>query len=193
MTSARPLHRYTLADYLRLETDSPIRHEFLDGEIHAVAGGTPEHAALAMAVGGAFLERLRGGPCRVFTSDLRIRVLATGLTTYPDVSVVSGPSERDPESATTVTNPRVVVEVTSDGTERYDRGEKLDHYRKIPSLEAVVVVSHRERLVEVWTRSGDEWSSVEARTGERAAVGPIECDLDVDAIYAAAEEPAAAT
>jgi hypothetical protein len=80
VASAFPLHRYTFADYTRLEADGPIRHEYLDGEIYAMAGGTPEHAALAMAmaIGASFLERLRGGPCRVFTSALRVRVLATG-------------------------------------------------------------------------------------------------------------------
>jgi Uma2 family endonuclease len=79
---ARHLHRYSYSDYLRLEEeDSPVRHEFLDGEIFAMAGGTPEHAALAMAVATAFGRHLERGECRVFGSDLRVRVLETGLAT----------------------------------------------------------------------------------------------------------------
>lgn len=116
--------------------------------------------------------------------------MATGLATYPDASVVCGPTERDPEKKTNITNPRVVVEVTSDGTEDYDRGEKLEHYKRIPSLEAVVVVSHREALVEVWWRArGDSvWQRTEARAGESARIPALECALRVDAIWAAAAE-----
>ena len=175
-----------------LEEDSPIRHEFLSGEIVAMAGGTPEHAAMAAEVIGQLRESLRGGPCRVFTSDLGVRVMATGLATYPDASVVCGPTVRDPDKKTNVTNPRVLVEVTSDGTEDYDRGEKLEQYKRIPSLEAVVVVSHREALVEVWSRApgGSNWQRAEARAGARARIPALDCALDVDAIHAAAVERA---
>jgi Uma2 family endonuclease len=79
--------------------------------------------------------------------------METDLATYPDASVVCGPTERDPDKKTNVTNPRLLIEVTSDGTETYDRGEKLAHYQRIPSLEAIVVVSHREPRVDVWSRT----------------------------------------
>lgn len=191
MTSAFPLHRYTYQDYVWLEQESTTRHEFLEGEIVAMAGGTPEHAAMAAEIIGQLHEQLRGGRCRVFTSDLGVRVMATGLATYPDASVVCGPTERDPEKKTNITNPRVLVEVTSDGTEDYDRGEKLEHYKQIPSLYAVVIVSHREKLIEVWSRRADtsSWSCAPARAGETARLAAVECSLDVDALYAAAEEP----
>ncbi len=87
MAAPVPLHRYSFSDYLALEEASNTKHEFLDGEIYGMAGGTPEHAALSVAVSSAFLAQLRGGPCRVYSSDLRVRVLATGLATYPDVTV----------------------------------------------------------------------------------------------------------
>jgi Uma2 family endonuclease len=191
VSSAFPLHRYTYQDYVWLEEESSTRHEFLDGEIVAMAGGTPEHAAMAAEVIGQLREKLRAGPCRVFTSDLGVRVMATGLATYPDASVVCGPTERDPDKKTNVTNPKVLVEVTSDSTEEYDRGEKLAHYKQIPALEAVVVVAHREVLVEVWSRvpGTSQWERKAARSGELAEVGCLSCPLDVDAIYAAAEEP----
>lgn len=140
VTRAPRLHRYTFQEYLALEASSTVRHEFLAGEIYAKAGGTPQHAALAMAVGAALLNQTRGGPCRGHSSELRVRSLATGLTTYPDVTVVCGPYETDPQNKNTIVNPRVLVDVTSESTEEYDRGEKLDSYQRIPSLEAVILV-----------------------------------------------------
>jgi Uma2 family endonuclease len=192
VTSGFPLHRYTYQDYVSLEEESSTRHEFLAGEIVAMAGGTPEHAAMAAEVIGQLREQIRGGDCRVFTSDLGVRVKATGLATYPDASVVCGRTERDPDKKTNVTNPRVIVEVTSDSTEDYDHGEKLTHYKQIPSLEAIVIVSHREARVDVWSRPADSplWSRTSAATGGSAAVPALGCLLDVDAIWRAAAEPA---
>jgi Uma2 family endonuclease len=190
VTSALPLHQYTFDQYVLLEQNGTTRHEFLEGEIYAMAGGTPEHAALAAAVGHQLSERLEGGRCRVYSSDLNVRVVETGLATYPDVTVVCGPSHRDPESRNTVTNPKVVVEVTSDSTERYDRGKKLEQYMQGPTIEAVVLVSHRSHLVEVWTRSESGWGHTQAAAGDHAAIAPIGCSLDVDRLYAAVKEAA---
>jgi Uma2 family endonuclease len=157
-----------------------------------MAGGTPEHAAMAAEVIGQLREQIRGGSCRVFTSDLGVRVKATGLATYPDASVVRGPTERDPDKKTSVTNPRVIVEVTSDSTEDYDHGEKLTHYKQVPSLEAIVIVSHREARVDVWSRPTESplWSRTSATAGASAAVPALGCLLDVDAIWRAAAETA---
>jgi Uma2 family endonuclease len=178
-------HRYTYADYLALEAASNVKHEFLEGEIYAMAGGTPDHAALAVAVSAALVGQLRDQPCRVFSSDLRIRVLATGLATYPDVTVVCGPLEHDTESATTVVNPTMVVEVTSDGTEDYDRGEKLENYRQIPTLRECLLVSHRTRSIDVWRRNpdGGEWRREQARAGDKVRLASIDGELSVDEIY----------
>jgi Uma2 family endonuclease len=184
--------RYTFREYLTTEEDSPIKHEYLEGQIYAMAGGTPEHAALAAAVTTKLGVALAGTRCRVYSSDLRVRALATGLGTYPDVSVVCGKREHDPEDANTVVNPTVVVEVTSKSTEEYDRGEKFDHYRQIPSLADYVVVSHRERAIEVRSRDArGEWSIRVARAGERAEIRSIGASLDVDAIYDVTAEPPA--
>jgi Uma2 family endonuclease len=88
-----------------------------------------------------------------------------------------------------VTNPRVVLEVTSDSSEDYDRGSKLQQYQTIPSLEAIVVVSHRERKIEVWSRTRTTWSHAVYGSGQRAELEPVHAALDVDALYAAATEP----
>lgn len=126
-----PRHRYTFEEYLELEAVAGTRHEFYDGEIYARAGGTPEHAAIAATV-TAILARQLAAPCRVYSSDLRLRVLATGLATYPDVTVICGASQRDPASTTHVTNPTLIVEVLSTGTADYDRGEKLQQLSANP-------------------------------------------------------------
>jgi Uma2 family endonuclease len=177
-------HQYTYADYLALEEASNVKHEFLDGEIYAMAGGTPTHAALAVVVASVLHQQLRGGPCRVFSSDLRVRVLATGLATYPDVTVICGELEVDPENRDTAINPRVVVEVLSDSTEKYDRGVKLWHYRQIPSLGAVVLVWQHERRIEIWQRAGDgSWAADASGAGETARIASVECRLVVDEVY----------
>src|SRR5439155_18899105 len=100
-------------------------HEFLDGVVWPMAGGSPDHAGIAANVARLLGNQLAGQPCRVFTSDLRVRVKATGLGTYPDVTVICGQLEFDPEDPKrhTVTNPRMIVEVLSPSTEEYDRGE----------------------------------------------------------------------
>ncbi len=177
-------HRYTWDEYLSIEEGSPIKHEVLAGEIFAMAGGTPEHAALGAAVLGELSAQLRGKPCRPYSSDLRVKTPSTGLTTYPDAAVICGEVERDPSAPTVVLNPTVLVEVTSDSTEDYDRGEKFEHYRGLSSLQEYVLVSHRERLIEVFRRSSQgEWSRTEARTGGRVALTSIGCELSVDAIF----------
>ncbi len=177
-------HRYTWREYLGLEAGSDIRHEFLAGEIFAMAGGSPEHAALAVAVSSALHQQLKGKPCRTYSSDLRIRVLASGLATYPDVSVVCGEVQYDPESANTVVNPVVLVEVLSASTEEYDREGKFEAYQQIASLREYVLVSTRERLIEVFRRSADgAWLRTEARIHGNLRLESIDCSLGVDAIY----------
>ena len=122
-----------------------------------MAGGSREHAAIAANMVALLAIALRGRPCQVHTSDLRIRVTASGLATYPDASVICGRAELDPEDRLghTVTNPLVVVEVLSPSTERYDRTEKLSEYQSIASVREVVLVSHAQQQIDVWRRAED--------------------------------------
>jgi Uma2 family endonuclease len=183
-----PRHHYTFEDYLALEETGSTRHEYFDGAIYAMAGGTPEHAAMAAAVTAILGRQLTGSPCRVYSSDLRLRVLATGLATYPDVTVICGPSERDPSSPSHVTNPAVIVEVLSPSTADYDRGEKLEHYRRIPSLTCVLLVDGEGRQVEAWTRSVSGWEQARFAEGEHVVIDAIGCTLPVDEVLAAARD-----
>ena len=183
--------RYTWDEYLRLEESSNVKHEFLDGQIYAMAGGTPSHAALLAAVPSVLYGALRAGACRAHVAELRIRVLATGLATYPDVAVICGPRQLDPEDKNSVVNPTLLVEVLSPSTERYDRGEKFAHYKRIPSLHQYVLVSQTDRQIEVWTRGEDAWTSRSYAEGDVADLASIGARLDVRELYDAATEGAA--
>lgn len=180
-------------EYVAFTEKSDVKHEFLNGEVFAMAGGTIEHGALAMAVGAQLVVALRGRPCRVLSSDVRVRVKATGFAAYPDVSVVCGKVETDEDDPHGVLDPIVIVDVLSDSTEAYDRGAKAAHYRRIPSLREYVLVSQREPLIEVQRKNErGNWELVaEARRGQRAELESIGAVLDVDAIYANPLEPRA--
>ena len=145
MVTPRNHHRYTYADYVGVEKYSDVKHEYLDGEIYAMAGGTEDHSAISASVIASLLGAVGDRPCRVHTSYLRIYVEAVGLATFPDGSVICGPLEQHPPSPeSTALNPAVLVEVTSDSSEDYDTTTKLEAYRTIPSLREYVVVSHRD-------------------------------------------------
>jgi Uma2 family endonuclease len=185
------VHRYTYAEYLAHEAASNVKHEFFDGEIYAMAGGSLAHAALAMRIGAALVAAARGGPCVVFSSDLKVRALATGLTVYPDVTVICGPAETDPLSEHVALNPTLVVEVTSPSTEDWDRGEKLGSYRTIPSVRECVLVSHRERRLEVHRREPDgTWTVTTAGAGQALTLTSLACVLPVDEMYGDDDPPA---
>ena len=185
MVRHRRLHRYTYADYVGLELTSPTKHEFLDGEIYAMAGGSEDHSALAAEVIRELGNGLTSKPCRVHTSDLRIYVEAFGLATFPDGTVICGPLEQhEPSPEATALNPTVLLEVTSDSSEEYDTGTKLDAYQTIRSLRDYIIVSHRERRITVHHRADDgTWSARVAISGGRVAVPSAGVELDVDAVY----------
>lgn len=181
MSTARRLH-YSYEQYLSAQETSELRLEYFDGEIYAMAGGTPEHAALSARVIAALSTAVQER-CVVYTTDLRVRVEASGLSTYPDASVVCGASQPSTIDRNAVINPTVLVEVTSASTEDYDRGEKLSHYKQIPSLCAVLIFSHQQRRVTISFRDGAQWATREFRSQESFAVPGIDITLEVDAVY----------
>jgi len=184
--------RYAFREYVAHDDASSTKHEYLEGQIYAMAGGTPEHSAMIGALAARLAEGLRGGPCRLHSSDLRVRVRATGLTTYPDLTVVCGAWERDTDDPNTITNPALVVEVLSPSTERYDRTEKLTHYQRIPSLRACILLAHDRREMEVHARpvGGEPWVRSSYGPGQRVELAGLAA-LDVDGIYDEASEPIA--
>lgn len=181
MSTARRLH-YDYADYLRALEMSELRLEYQDGVIYAMAGGTPAHAEIAAAVIGLLHGRLPRG-CRAATSDMKVRVEATDLSTFPDVTVVCGERRVAAIDPNAITNPALLVEVTSRSTEDYDRGDKLAQYKQLPSLGAVLLVSHRTRRVTVVERVGDAWEERDAWPGDVVKVRAPALELPVGEIY----------
>jgi Uma2 family endonuclease len=168
---AEPAKRsLTYAEYLDLERAEDVRHEFLDGVAVAMSGGTPRHAKVKINVAAVFVNALGTGPCQPYDSDLKVRVLDTGLATYPDLAVVCGTLERHPEDKNAVTNPSLLVEVLSPSTQAWDRGDKFMHYRRIASLLDVVFVDPDALRVEHYHREADgSW-----RYREQVAEGSLE-------------------
>ena len=183
MSTARRLH-YSYAQYLEIERMSSVKHEYLDGEIYARPGGTPQHGMLASRIAALVSQQLPT-ECRGASSDVKVTVLATGLATYPDWSVVCGKMQTDPKDPHAVTNPTLIVEVTSPSTEDYDRGDKLSHYKQIESVQAIVIVSHSSKRLTVVARDGQKWAVRDYRPGERATFGAPSVELGVDEVYSA--------
>lgn len=172
------------AEYVAAEVGAEVKHEYLRGEVWAMAGGTPEHGALTASVITLLGSASRGKPCRIFSSDVRVRVQATDLATYPDVSVVCGRLELAPEDDRAIINPVLLVEVLSDSTEAYDRGEKAAHYRRISSLREYLLVSQHEPRLELFRRGqGESWELFEAGPGKSLTLASVDAIVATDDVY----------
>jgi Uma2 family endonuclease len=146
---------YSPEEYLEFDHNSEWKHEYVNGEIYAMSGGSPEHSAICVNITSWLHPRLRGGRCSVYGSDLRVKSEATGLYTYPDATVICGePRIEAVGRVKSLLNPTLVVEVLSESTEAYDRGAKFEHYRLFDSLQEVVLVAQDRPRVERYTRQG---------------------------------------
>lgn len=172
--------RFSIEEYLKLERDASEKHEYFDGEIDARAGGTEQHSLIITNLIVALHPRLRGKSCRLYESNLRVRIPRTPAYAYPDLSVVCGPTQFDEEDGnrTTIVNPRVLIEVLSPSTELYDRGRKFQRCLQLESLEEYVLVSQEAPAIETFFRRGDgTWVFTPANG--LAATSPLR-SLDVE-------------
>jgi Uma2 family endonuclease len=172
--------------YVAFCDTAELKHEFWNGELFAMAGGSEAHALLSANLIRIFGGQLRGTPCRVYSSDLRVRAEGTKNAAYPDLSIVCGPSENPPDDKHAVQNPKLILEVLSDATEAFDRGQKFAYYRRISSLQSYVLVSQSTRCIEVYERDADRgtWELRvldEART--RYALPSVSAHLELDEVY----------
>ncbi len=171
-------------EYLEFERASSEKHEYADGEIFAMSGGTFEHSAVITNILGEARSALTDRRCRVLESNMRLKVPATKRYVYPDASIVCGRPEFTDDTRDTLLNPRLIVEVLSDSTEAYDRGDKFAGYRSIPSVQEYVLASHKQPRIEVFTRQPDgSWTLRIYGPGERAVLASVECSIEVDKIY----------
>lgn len=185
MAEALTRTRLTIAQYLALERSAPLeRHEYCDGEVFAMSGGSLRHSLLAANAGAELRQALRGSSCLVLNSDIRVKIQASGRYTYADVTVVCGAPELEDDFRDTLLNPVVLIEVLSPATESYDRGEKFAQYRTIPSLKEYVLVSQKEVLVEHFRRQADgTWLLTVLGPGDRLRLPAIGAEIAVDEIY----------
>jgi Uma2 family endonuclease len=163
MTAPANRVTYTPSEYIKRERMNDWKSEFLDGEIFAMTGASRPHNLIAGNLFAEIRQQLRGRPCEVYTNDMRVRVSNTGLYAYPDVVVACGPIRFDDDHLDTLLNPMVIVEVLSDSTEAFDRGEKFARYRRLESLQEYVLVSQDKAVIELYRRQGDLWTLSETR------------------------------
>jgi len=145
----------TVDEFLAWERTNQERHEYIDGRVSLMSGGTADHSALCLNVGSLLRGLLRGGACRAYTSDMRVRLSATRYV-YPDVSVSCDP--RDRGQIEELQSPCLIVEVLSPTTEAQDRGEKFGYYRACPSIQEYVLVNARRPEIELFRRAGAFWT-----------------------------------
>jgi Uma2 family endonuclease len=155
MSLPQTSRRLTEAEYLEIERAAEFKSEFFDGEMFAMAGGTPQHSLIATNLAAEFQFRLKNHSCTAYNADLRIKIEPTNLLTYPDLSVICGPLQFAAGTDDTVVNPTVLVEVLSNSTEAYDRGRKFEQYRQILSLREYLLVSQNEPRIEQFIRQSD--------------------------------------
>ncbi|MCB9536644.1 MAG: Uma2 family endonuclease [Myxococcales bacterium] len=173
----------TIEEYLAFEHAAEVRHEFINGEAYAMSGGTSEHAVISTNILGALFVRLRGRRCRPINSDQRVFVPATEAFFYPDISVVCGGFEHADRDPNGIVNPKVIVEVLSPSTSGHDLGIKFQHYRRLATLEAYVLVHAEDRRIEHRQRLDDgSWLIREVTEGD-LALPALDIAIPLDEIY----------
>ena len=176
---------YTAQEYLELEVNSLDRHEFINGEIILMAGGTPDHNEIAINLGGALKLALKGKPYRTFSSDQRLWVPQLNNYTYPDLMVVAKPIELQSGRTDTITNPLLIAEVLSKGTRAYDRDEKFAAYRSIPSFQEYLLIDQYRLRVEQYSKTdANKWIFSEYSCGgDRLMLTSVQVEIAIVDLY----------
>lgn len=186
-----PKQFMTPEDYLAFERQSEIKHEYYGGDLFVMAGASEQHNNIVANVLASFVVQMKGRPCKAYSSDLRINVTPTGLYTYPDVVVVCGKPRFHDAFRDTITNPAVIVEVLSESTEAYDRGQKFQHYQTIESLSDYLLVTQTVSRIEHFARRPDgHWLYSEHRgLDAEVVIDSIQCKLPLVDVYDKVEWP----
>ena len=151
----------TLECYFSIERHSSDRHEYINGVMYAMAGGSIPHSQLIMNIGASIRTHLRGTECSTHSSELRVLNRTTGSVLYPDITVICGEPITSPLDNNTVINPLIIVEVLSPSTEAYDRGAKFAHYKRLETLQVYVLVTQEQPLIQTYTRNEHGWQLTE--------------------------------
>lgn len=183
--SAVPKIYLTPAEYLAFERQSEIKHEYFRGELFAMSGASRQHVRISVNVTALLVGQLKGRPCELYHSDMRVKVSPTGLYTYPDLVVVFGRARFEDKELDTLLNPTVVVEILSKSTEAYDRGEKFAQYRTLETLTDYLLISQDRALVERFTRQESGLWLFSDSIGLDAVmpIESIQCQLPLAEVY----------
>lgn len=153
--STNTARTFTLEEYIAIEEASEVRHEFRDGQIVAMGGASPSHTFILADLVFLIRSQLKSGGCRIGSADMRVRLTPDGRYFYPDLVVVCGTPVFDDTKPQALINPRLIIEVLSDSTATYDRGDKFHDYRQVPSLTDYVLVSQDRAYIEHYQRQGE--------------------------------------
>jgi len=183
--SSQTKPHYTPQEYLALERSKPQKNEYFNGEIFAMGGASERHNLIVGNVFASLHTQMRGKPCKVYSSDMRVKIRQTSLYTYPDVVALCGEAKFDDEQQDTLLNPTVINEVLSKSTEGYDRGDKFAHYRRIDSLLDYVLITQEKIRIEHYRRQPDnQWLMVEmSQPQEGVELLSIRCTLLIADVY----------
>lgn len=183
--SSQPNTYISPEEYLRIERQSEIRSEYLNGEIFAMVGASREHNLIVANITRELTQQLKGKPCELYPNDMRVRIPATGLYTYPDVVVVCGEPVFEDKHVDTLLNPTLIIEVLSESTESYDRGRKFRHYQTVGSIVEYLLVTQDEYRVERFLRQPDaNWLYSDARSPKGSLeLVSIQCRLTLQEVY----------
>jgi len=176
---------FTPEEYLELERNSETKSEYFNGEIFAMGGASPQHVLIVTNVVGELHSQLKDRSCNLYSTDLRLKVSPTGLYTYPDVIVVCGKPEFSDDQKDTLINPTVIVEILSQSTKDYDRGEKFELYRMLLAFKEYVLISQDKCHVEHYVRQTDNtWLLSETnRIEDHIDLASVGCILKLSEIY----------
>jgi Uma2 family endonuclease len=183
--SSNPVKRkWTIEEYLAYELETGVKHEFIDGEIYAMAGGSKKHSRIKWNLVKIIGNQLdNSSDCEGYNSDTKVKITDIRYV-YPDMSVVCGEAVFADKDETILTNPTLVVEVLSPSTEKYDRGDKSKFYRSLPSIQAYLLLEQNQAFAELYTRDGTSWKLQEYAGLE--AVVPLDaigCKLPLSEAY----------
>lgn len=177
----------TPEEYLDFDRNSPIRHEYFEGKIVAMTGANKNHnlinANLAADLAAQF--RADGSTCRVFSNDMRVKIENKSGFAYPDIAIACGNLEFEDDEIDILNNPMVIIEILSESTEAYERGDKFAHYRAIPTLLEYILVSQNKCRIEQFVRKeGRMWSMLHYEDmGQILKIESIDTGLPLSNIY----------
>jgi Uma2 family endonuclease len=181
---AVPSHslKLTPAEYFAWEEQQLCRHEYINGEVYAMSGGTQNHSRIALKFAALLDNHLTDGVCRVFNSDCRVNLVGTNDYTYPDASVSC--DHQDKTTTQYITYPCLIVEVLSESTEAYDRGNKFFRYRQNPQLQDYVLVNSQEIAIDLYRKgSSGQWEIVNYRAGDMVELQSVSLSFSIEQIY----------